>query len=136
MVINYLLDIVILLAAAVLAVPLFRAAGLGAVPGFLVAGVLVGPYGLALIDNVTEIGQLAELGCRTSAVRDRHRTQTGTTAADATTGLRARDHAGSINGRLDHGGRLLLVGCSVSHGYSCRTRTGAFIYRFRDAAPC
>ena len=62
MVINYLLDIVILLAAAVLAVPLFRAAGLGAVPGFLVAGVLVGPYGLALIDNVTEIGQLAELG--------------------------------------------------------------------------
>lgn len=62
MVINYLLDIVILLAAAVLAVPLFRAAGLGAVPGFLVAGVLVGPYGLVLIDNVTEIGQLAELG--------------------------------------------------------------------------
>ena len=62
MIINYLLDIVILLAAAVLAVPLFRAAGLGAVPGFLVAGVLVGPYGLALIDNVTEIGQLAELG--------------------------------------------------------------------------
>ena len=62
MVTNYLLDIVILLAAAVVAVPLFRAAGLGAVPGFLVAGVLVGPYGLALIDNVTEIGQLAELG--------------------------------------------------------------------------
>ena len=62
MVTNYLLDIVILLAAAVIAVPLFRAAGLGAVPGFLVAGVLVGPYGLALIDNVTEVGQLAELG--------------------------------------------------------------------------
>jgi len=53
---------VVLLAAAVLAVPLFRAAGLAAVPGFLVAGVLVGPYGLALIDNVTEIGQLAGLG--------------------------------------------------------------------------
>ncbi|MDH3545967.1 MAG: cation:proton antiporter [Gammaproteobacteria bacterium] len=31
-------------------------------PGFLVAGVLVGPSGLALIDNVSEIGQLAELG--------------------------------------------------------------------------
>ena len=59
---NYLLDIVILLAAAVIAVPLFRALGLGAVPGFLVAGVLVGPSGLALIDNVTEIAQLAELG--------------------------------------------------------------------------
>jgi len=59
---NYLLDIVILLTAAVVAVPLFRAAGFGAVPGFLVAGVLVGPSGLALIDNVFEIGQLAELG--------------------------------------------------------------------------
>ena len=59
---NYLLDIVILLAAAVVAVPLFRAAGFGAVPGFLVAGVLVGPSGLALIDNVFEIAQLAELG--------------------------------------------------------------------------
>ena len=59
---NYLLDIVILLSAAVVAVPLFRSAGFGAIPGFLVAGVLVGPSGLALIDNVTEIGQLAELG--------------------------------------------------------------------------
>jgi len=59
---NYLLDIVILLAAAVVAVPLFRAVGLGAVPGFLVAGILVGPSGMALIDNVTEIGRLSELG--------------------------------------------------------------------------
>jgi len=59
---NYLLDIVILLTAAVVAVPLFRASGFGAVPGFLVAGALVGPSGLALIDNVIEIGQLAELG--------------------------------------------------------------------------
>ena len=59
---TYLLDIVILLVAAVIAVPLFRAARLGVVPGFLVAGLLVGPSGLALIDNVTEISQLAELG--------------------------------------------------------------------------
>ncbi len=59
---TYLLDIVILLAAAVLAVPVFRALGLGAVPGFLVAGILVGPSGLALIDNVYEIRHLAELG--------------------------------------------------------------------------
>lgn len=59
---TYLLDIVILLAAAVVTVPIFRAARLGAVPGFLVAGVLVGPSGLALIDNVTEISRLSELG--------------------------------------------------------------------------
>ncbi len=59
---NYLLDIIILLTAAVVAVPLFRAAGFGAVPGFLVAGILVGPSGFALIDKVSEIRQLAELG--------------------------------------------------------------------------
>ena len=62
---NYLLDIVILLTTTLIAVPLCRAAGFGAVPGFLVAGVLVGPSGLALIDNVTEIGQLiADSPCR------------------------------------------------------------------------
>ncbi len=59
---SYLLDIAILLAAAVVAIPIFRALKLGVVPGFLVAGVLVGPSVLALIDNVTAISQLAELG--------------------------------------------------------------------------
>ena len=59
---TYLLDIVFLLTAAVIAVPVFRAIGLGVVPGFLVAGILVGPSGLALIDNSTEIRHLAELG--------------------------------------------------------------------------
>jgi monovalent cation:proton antiporter-2 (CPA2) family protein len=62
MVATYLLDIVFLLAAAVIAVPVFRAIGLGVVPGFLVAGILVGPSGLGLIDNFVEIRQLAELG--------------------------------------------------------------------------
>lgn len=59
---NFILDIVILLTAAVITVPIFRVVGFGAVPGFLVAGIVVGPSGLALIDNVTEISQLSELG--------------------------------------------------------------------------
>ncbi len=58
----YLTDIIIMLTAAVIAVPFFQALGLGAVPGFLIAGVLVGPSGLGLIDNITEITHLAELG--------------------------------------------------------------------------
>jgi len=58
----YLTDIIILLTAAVITVPLFRLAGLGTVPGFLVAGVLVGPSALGLIDNHAEIYHLAELG--------------------------------------------------------------------------
>ncbi len=62
MVATYLLDIVFLLTAAVIAVPVFRAIGLGVVPGFLIAGILVGPSGLGLIDNSVEIRQLAELG--------------------------------------------------------------------------
>lgn len=58
----YLLDIIILLIAAVVAVPLSQAARLGAVPGFLIAGVIVGPSGLGLISNISEIGNLAEIG--------------------------------------------------------------------------
>jgi len=60
--INYLTDIAILLVAAVIAVPLFQTMRMGAVPGFVVAGMIVGPYGLELIGNVEEVGQLAELG--------------------------------------------------------------------------
>ena len=60
--IEYLNDIIILLAAAVIAVPLFQSQGLGAIPGFLVAGVVLGPSGLAYIENYDEIALLAELG--------------------------------------------------------------------------
>ena len=58
----YLTDIIILLTAAVIVVPLSRFAGLGTVPGFLIAGIAVGPSALGLIDNGAEIGHLAELG--------------------------------------------------------------------------
>ena len=58
----YLTDIIILLTAAVIVVPLSRFAGFGTVPGFLIAGVAVGPSALGLIDNAAEIGHLAELG--------------------------------------------------------------------------
>jgi monovalent cation:proton antiporter-2 (CPA2) family protein len=58
----YLTDIIILLAAAVVAVPLARIIGLGTVPGFLLAGIVVGPATLGLIDNPEEIRHLAELG--------------------------------------------------------------------------
>jgi monovalent cation:proton antiporter-2 (CPA2) family protein len=58
----YLVDIIILLMAAVVAVPFSQAVRLGAVPGFLIAGVIVGPSGLGLISNVSEIGHLAEIG--------------------------------------------------------------------------
>jgi monovalent cation:proton antiporter-2 (CPA2) family protein len=59
---NYLLDILALLGAAVVAVPVFQRLGLGSVLGYLVAGVLVGPWGLGVIDQVEEIRHLAEFG--------------------------------------------------------------------------
>jgi glutathione-regulated potassium-efflux system protein KefB len=53
---------VALLAAAVVAVPLFRKLGLGAVLGYLCAGLLIGPFGLALFRDPEAILHVAELG--------------------------------------------------------------------------
>jgi monovalent cation:proton antiporter-2 (CPA2) family protein len=52
----------IFLAAAVIAVPLSRKLGLGAVLGYLAAGMLIGPWGLTLIDDVEAILHLSEFG--------------------------------------------------------------------------
>lgn len=57
-----LLRIVGLLGAAVVAVPLFRRLGLGSVLGYLAAGLLVGPFGLAWFTDPTAILHVAELG--------------------------------------------------------------------------
>jgi monovalent cation:proton antiporter-2 (CPA2) family protein len=59
---HYLADILVLLAAAVIAVPLFRRLGLGSVLGYLVAGAIVGPWGLGFIDRIEEIRYIAEFG--------------------------------------------------------------------------
>ncbi|MDA0788932.1 MAG: monovalent cation:proton antiporter-2 (CPA2) family protein [Proteobacteria bacterium] len=59
---SYLIDTIYLLLAAVIVVPLAQVVRLGAVPGFVLAGVLIGPAGLGLIGNLTEIHHLAEIG--------------------------------------------------------------------------
>ena len=53
---------VALLAAAVIAVPLFRRLGLGAVLGYLSAGLLIGPFGLGLFRDPEAILHVAERG--------------------------------------------------------------------------
>ena len=53
---------VVLLLAAVIAVPLAKRWRLGAVLGYLGAGVLIGPSALGLIGNTDQIAQLSELG--------------------------------------------------------------------------
>ncbi|MFN8930240.1 MAG: monovalent cation:proton antiporter-2 (CPA2) family protein [Alphaproteobacteria bacterium] len=57
-----LLDIVILLAAAVGVVTVFRALKLSPVLGYLVAGAVIGPFGLTWIKNVEATASIAELG--------------------------------------------------------------------------
>ena len=57
-----LIETLILLGAAVLIVPLFQFLRLGAVLGFLAAGMAIGPGGLALVTEVEEVRTLAELG--------------------------------------------------------------------------
>ena len=57
-----LTQVVVLLGAAVIAVPLFKRLGLGSVLGYLSAGLLIGPYGLGLINDVQSILHAAELG--------------------------------------------------------------------------
>ena len=55
-------DATIYLAAATIAVVLARKLGFGAVLGYLIAGVLVGPWGLRLITDVESILHFAEIG--------------------------------------------------------------------------
>ncbi len=53
---------VVLLSAAVVAVPLFRRAGLGSVLGYLAAGLAIGPFGLAIFTDAATLLHIAELG--------------------------------------------------------------------------
>ncbi len=53
---------VALLAAAVVTVPLFRRFGLGSVLGYLAAGIVIGPFGLALFREPEAILHVAEFG--------------------------------------------------------------------------
>ncbi|HYF18821.1 MAG TPA: glutathione-regulated potassium-efflux system protein KefC [Ramlibacter sp.] len=50
------------LAAAVIAVPLARAVGLGSILGYLAAGIAIGPWGLRLVPNVQDVLHFAEFG--------------------------------------------------------------------------
>jgi len=59
---TFLEGALIYLTAAVIAVPLFKRLGLGAVLGYLVAGMAIGPSGLGLIGGVDATLQFSEFG--------------------------------------------------------------------------
>lgn len=57
-----LLSPVILLTAAVIAVPLIKRLGLSSILGYLIAGLIIGPFGLAFFYDSASILHIAELG--------------------------------------------------------------------------
>ena len=57
-----LFEVVLLLAAAVVLVPLSKRFGFGAVLGYLAAGTLVGPWGFGLVTDVESIMRIGEFG--------------------------------------------------------------------------
>ncbi|HEY0063904.1 MAG TPA: glutathione-regulated potassium-efflux system protein KefC [Telluria sp.] len=59
---NLLLNALVYLAAAVVAVPVAKKLGLGAVLGYLIAGVAIGPWGLRFIGEVEDILHFSEFG--------------------------------------------------------------------------
>jgi CPA2 family monovalent cation:H+ antiporter-2/glutathione-regulated potassium-efflux system ancillary protein KefC len=58
----FLLKLLIFLAAAVIAVPLARKLKLGSVLGYLIAGIVIGPFGLSLIDDIDTVMHFTEFG--------------------------------------------------------------------------
>ena len=58
----WLINTFIYLSAAVVAVPLSKALGLGSIIGYLAAGMAIGPWGLGLVTNVEDILHFAEFG--------------------------------------------------------------------------
>jgi monovalent cation:proton antiporter-2 (CPA2) family protein len=59
---SYLLDILALLLATIVVIPFFHAIRLGAILGYLTAGVILGPWGLGVINEVEQIRHLGEFG--------------------------------------------------------------------------
>ncbi len=59
---SFLLQSVIYLGAAILAVPISKRIGLGSVLGYLLAGMLIGPWMLGLISNVETVLHFSEFG--------------------------------------------------------------------------
>ena len=55
-------QVAIFLAAAVLIVPLFKKLGLGTVLGYLIAGILIGPWCFAFVTDVDSILHFSEIG--------------------------------------------------------------------------
>nr|WP_321457267.1 monovalent cation:proton antiporter-2 (CPA2) family protein [uncultured Cohaesibacter sp.] len=55
-------EAIVFLGAAVVAVPIAKRLGVGSIIGYLIAGIIIGPFGLGVIQSVEKIQPIAELG--------------------------------------------------------------------------
>ncbi|EAQ65834.1 probable gluthatione-regulated K+/H+ efflux antiporter [Marinomonas sp. MED121] len=58
----FLLQFFIFLTAAAISVPIAKKLGLGSVLGYLIAGIIIGPFGASLIHDIEEIMHFTEFG--------------------------------------------------------------------------
>ncbi len=59
---HWLIEAMVYFGAAAIAVPIFKRIGLGSVLGYLVAGVIIGPFGFKLITDTASVLQFSEFG--------------------------------------------------------------------------
>lgn len=59
---NFLLQLFIFLVSAAIAVPIAKKLRLGSVLGYLIAGIMIGPFGVSLIHDVEEVMHFTEFG--------------------------------------------------------------------------
>lgn len=59
---QFLIQLFIFLTSAAIAVPVAKKLGLGSVLGYLIAGIVIGPYGMSLISHVDEVMHFTEFG--------------------------------------------------------------------------
>ncbi len=59
---SFLSEFLIFVGASIVLVPIFKRLGFGSVLGYLIAGILIGPFGLKLINDTENVHQLSEFG--------------------------------------------------------------------------
>src|SRR5687767_558598 len=59
---TFLRDLVVLFGIAVVVSYAFRLLRLSSIAGFLVAGAVVGPFGLGMVSSVSEVDRMSEIG--------------------------------------------------------------------------
>lgn len=59
---SYLTEFLVFIGASIIFVPIFQKLGFGSVLGYLIAGILVGPFGMKLIHDGENVADLSEFG--------------------------------------------------------------------------